>query len=167
MPVTPAGFLSEPLHLLRTTLAACPAWQDWVGAADAAEALADVFLLAIPNTKAVAKRTHALIDLGGYKRERQHLTQARPFTETDPHLLRLYLWGMVAADVAAEPDATFDFLNKLGAVWADLEERAGAKGFARITSVDIAELPERLPPKVSGFAGDAFEVVLDVELAKR
>lgn len=55
MPVTPVGSLSEPMVLLRNTLAACAAFQTRVSAADAEEAKASIFYGPLVNNAGLSE----------------------------------------------------------------------------------------------------------------
>lgn len=159
------GILAEPIAIIRQMLADSVPFQQWVGAANAVEALAFVHLVTAPAS--AGNSTHALIDYGDFSRERQRVQGNRIFNQRKPTSFMIYFEGLVDPDNAEEPDALLEYINVLGAVWQDLEERAGQynprTGF--ITSIDLSAPPERILPEKSGFVGDFYESVIQVEVS--
>jgi hypothetical protein len=162
MPVTPTGILSEPLATLRALLAACPAFQAWVGAASEAEALDRIHLLVAP---AEGPYPLALIDFGDVARERQAITNAAKWKMRAGSDLLLWLRSEASGD---EPDATFTFTNAVGAILEEMEARAGdySKGYPGLTAIEMPVPPQRTEEEDRPSEGDVFEVCFSCTLSR-
>ena len=162
---TATGILAEPIAIFREMLADSVPFQTWVGAADAAAALAFIHLVTAPAEAGAT--THALIDYGDFSRERQKVQGGKVFNQRKPTSFLIYFEGMVDEANATEPDALLEYVNALGAIWQDLEIRAGkyTPRTVFVTSIDLSAPPERITPEKSGFAGDFYESVIQVELS--
>lgn len=115
MPVTPSGMLSLPLANLRTALSNCTAFQTWVGAANAAAALAYISLVE-KGSSLTGK--FAVID-DGTKYSGERLTSGATFHEEGS--LALIFQGNVHTDYAtSEVDAQMEFTNSVGAILEEL-----------------------------------------------
>lgn len=153
MPVIPTGILSEPLASLRDALAACPAFQAWVGAVDADGAKAHIHLLVAPEN---GPYPLAIVDFGDTARERHTtLSGGRWVLRSGSDLILLFR----AEATGDEPDATFTFLNALGASVEDLESLAGnyATGTPGLTALELVMPPVRTVEEKRPTEGDFFE----------
>jgi len=162
MPVTPTGILSEPLATLRLLVAACPAFQAWVGAASESEALDRVHLLVTPENP---PHPLALIDFGDVARERQAVTTGGKWKMRSGSDLLLWFRSEASGD---EPDATFTFTNAVGAILEEMEARAGAYalGYPGITSMEMPVPPMRTKEEDRPSEGDIFEVCFACNLSR-
>ena len=154
MPVTPTGILSEPLASLRDQLAACPAFQAWVGAVDTEAAKANVHLLVAPDE--AGPYPLAIIDFGDTASERVTLLSgSRWALRSGSDLIILFR----AEATGEEPDATFTFTNALGAVMAEMEATAGnySNGTPGLVAIELVMPPTRTNEEKRATEGDFFE----------
>lgn len=159
MPVTPTGHLSLPLDYLRKTVAASASFQSWTGTADATAALARVHLV---NAAPAATRPLAAIDWARNHSSTREADGTHAWF-TRQGTLSLLLRDTIATSTSDE-DAALDFLNKVGALWADMEALAGTSGYLDIQSIRIVQGPERPEEdEVKALAFDFYQVVLAVE----
>lgn len=102
---TPLGVLSEPLQVLRTTLADCTQFRTWCGAANQAQALARIYYFDAP-VPASAADAHTAAAWAAY----------RPFAVVDcePRAGNIFAHRATSA-------GSWDFLQA-GTLWAHLEE---------------------------------------------
>lgn len=162
MPVTPTGILSEPLASLRDALAACPAFQTWVGAADATAAKAFIHLLVAPEA---GPYPLAIVDFGDTARERYSVASgSRWVLRSGSDLILLFR----AEASGEEPDATFTFLNALGAVAEELERSAGiyAQGTPGLTEMELVLPPVRTIEEKRQTEGDFFEAAFSCTMTR-
>lgn len=153
MPVTPTGILSEPLASLRDALAACPAFQAWVGAVDTETANGSIHLLVAPES---GPYPLAIVDFGDTARERYTTLSGGSWVLRSGSDLILLFRAEASGD---EPDATFTFLNALGAVMKELEASAGnyAAGTPGLTAIELVMPPVRTVEEKRNTEGDFFE----------
>lgn len=168
MAIIPTGPLSVPLQLLRELVAASPSWRVWVGAADAASALERVHLVGPPPP-----------ELGG-EYDVEELRDLRPMAVVDlwtppdqfggePWLAErnatfAYLHGGkltldFVADVPAELAADFAqaklwYLNKIGAVLAEMRDLAGTGDYLSLRRLSLYAGPVRTDTEKVATQGD-------------
>jgi len=158
MAVTPSGPLSLPLDNLRTLLANCQSFQEWVGADDAAEALAFISLVA----KDTNERPLALAMQApgrGWSAQQNAGGAANWFSSKGT--LLLLLEDDVATEMA-EPDAELTFTNLVGDIISDIMELAGAGVYLNVTSIAIKDGPSRSFFDEKESNGDYYQVVLEI-----
>ena len=158
MAVTPSGPLSLPLDNLRTLLANCPSFQTWVGAADAAEALAAISLVAVETVE----RPLAIVMQapGRGWASRQNAGGAANWFSQSGTLLILFEDDVEAE--AIEPDAELTFTNLVGAIISEMQDLAGSGGHLNVTSIAIKDGPSRSDFSEKESTGDYYQVVLEV-----
>jgi hypothetical protein len=162
--ITPIGILSRPLNALRQMVANSASFQAWAGVASAAAALDRVHLFTSPIR---AVMPFVLIDFGSFARERSTLTNRRGFQMRPGSDLLLYCRAepMAGQD---DQDAAIDYMNKLGAVWIELEQDAGRyedETFSA-TEIEIINPPQRIPVEDRKRAGDFFECTLSLTMSR-
>jgi hypothetical protein len=146
MPVTPTGPLSLPLSSARDLIAAATAWQSWVEAADATEAAASVWLLALTDAEGrtyteaeiSALRPFALLDLGNAWRLTKSASGAC-YRAAGSVRLRIE-HNVPEAYQADAPAATLEFTNRLGALILGLGEVDQGLGHLVPNEIQIVEL---------------------------
>ena len=149
------GLLSTPLDRMRSMVAASPAYQAWIGAADATAALDRVFLL---QTSRKPLLPLCLIDLGDqFERVRTRILNGRPFESAGQ--LIVYFRDLVP-DGVDDIEAVYAFTNQVGAVWNDLEQLAGTRGMVGITGITLAVPPTRIEADRRQYTQDYFEIAL-------
>jgi len=156
MSVTPTGAISKPIYELKRLVAACAAFQEWVGAADATEALGSIHEVQYRGTPT---RPCALVDQGpGWRFE---LSPGRGMTSGS---LVLILEGAVAAaDAPVMSDAFYSFCN---AVWAILEEMSVlvlGRQYLMVTAVTLRHGPARADVSDRRKGGDFMQAIFEVE----
>ena len=155
MPIAPDGLLSLPLARMRAMVAQSAAFQQWVGASDAASALAHIHLLHSARKPALPI---CLLDLGDqFETTRTTLLNGCRFESAGQ--IVAYFRDTVPAG-SADIDAVYGFCNRLGAVWRDLEVLAGTPDHVGIVSISLAVPPTRIEPDRRQHAGDLFEAAL-------
>ncbi len=170
--IEPTGYLSLPMENLRQVVAHCPSWQSWCRAArDAAAAGQSIYLCAPPapdDNKAFGKDELRLLRpmavvlwRPGFRSERKALALYR-----NTGSLGLQIEADVPEQVADdERDSEIDFLNKLGAVIADMAIGVD-QGLGYLVPMSIAvESVKRASLKSQASEGDYFEAILSVEWA--
>lgn len=159
MSVTPTGFLSRPLAMMRDMIAASAAFQSWTASADATEAATYVHLLAAP---ANAERPFALVDFGDFVRERDAVQNGIRFRQRIGGSNLVVWFQDDVAPQAVEPDATMEFCNQVGAVWADLELAAGKRNpeTLNISQFELVAAPARVEEQDRQSVGDYFECAI-------
>lgn len=162
MPVTPTGILSEPLASLRDALASCPAFQTWVGAADADAAKASIHLLVAPEA---GPYPLAIVDFGDTARQRNSTASGSKWV-IRPGSDLVLLFRDEATGI--EPDATFTFTNALGAVMEELEQRSGvyANATPGITEIELVLPPVRTIEEKRQTEGDFFEAAFSCTITR-
>jgi hypothetical protein len=164
-----AGYLAAPIAALRTMLATSAAFRDWVSADDEPEALASIYVLATPKTPPMP---FALIDIGDWSRERVAVMNGRRFQTGQGSRLVLYFRAAPlppAEDQPDEPGAAFEFMQRLDAVIADLEIRAGlhANRTLAITEITLAAAPARIATSQRATAGDYYEAAFTLQWSRQ
>jgi hypothetical protein len=158
--VTPSGKLSLPVTNLRSLLAACTAFQQWVGADDE-EDPADVLAAAAArihlwqmdeddsDAGRVAARPFAVIGCGdGWSGEPQ---DSGGYFHSEPDL-ELILEEMAsnesgpatAENSVSTTDALLHLSNAAGAIIEEMEAKSQAGGYLNITSWQIVQRPARM-----------------------
>jgi hypothetical protein len=163
MSVVPTGILSAPLAALRDMVAASTDFQAWAQAADATEAADHVHLLVAP---ANAPTPYVLIDFGTLVRERSAIANRTPFQTISTSDLVVWIHADAATD--DEPDATLDFCNHVGALWAHLENIAGIHQDTRLAlnRIELINPPTRVEEENRDTAGDYFECALSASYTR-
>lgn len=138
---TPAGSLSIPLALLRTSLASCPRFRAWIGATGAEEeqqasALARIYVGAAETWA----RPYILV---GEIADYQAVVSASGVSNVFDH--RGGLRASFEADAGGgEPGAELlAFANAVGEILDELKERAGLGGYLNVIGVGLDEGPVR------------------------
>ena len=139
MAVVASGWLSLALENLRTLLAACPSFQTWVGAADAAAAKARIHRV----SKAGPTRPFALVDQWTDASATAFAGGAgESFTHSGSQILRFE--GEVSEQDSDEPaDAFYTFWNAVGAIILEMEQLSGTDGYLVVRSIMLEDGPFR------------------------
>lgn len=137
--VAPTGIVSKAQGNMRTLLSESAAFQTWVGAANATEALDSIYLIEGPAVS--ASRPLAVIGpgdkfsmdaiAGGVISEYWHSGVVQIWFEDD------------VADALNEPDAWFTFTNTMGAILADLVNPTDTDSVMNITQIEQIFGPAR------------------------
>lgn len=109
-PVTPTGMLSAPIANLRTALSNVTAFQTWVGAVDAAAALAFIGIV----ERAASTGNFAVID-DGDQFDVEMLDSGAGFSD-EGNLLLLFQGDVDEDDAASEESAQLTFTNAVGGI---------------------------------------------------
>ena len=158
---TPDGFLSLPLSGLRDMLAASPAFQSWTGAADATDAQASVHVIA-PDAdahtdypeSATVQWPLVILNLGKLRRNLVGVGNAGLFNQRID--VTAYIeWQPHSSDRDSGEIPAVEFLNRLGAVLADLEAASQQGGGLQILTYDLSE-PARADTSQVGGPGDFY-----------
>lgn len=135
MTVSPSGNLSLPLKYLRDTIAGSSTFQTWTSSANAAAALAHVYILVAAsdytNPCAVVEWESARWDLES-RGTRNMFEQSGG--------LRIIFQDAISE--SAESDAAYDFTNNVGAILADMMVLAGTAAYLDIISMSM-DSPKR------------------------
>ena len=163
MAVVPAGIMSEPLSRLAAMLADCEAWQSWVEADDATEALGHIRYVEIGADELTTLQPWALIDQGAsFNLDTVAGGGFDQMTVGGSLLLRIQ--DAVAEAVADDPAAAqFTFANHLGAVISGLRALAGGSGRLPELSFELLDLYRPDPKlRVPGQEGDFFSATFEI-----
>lgn len=158
MAIVPAGMISLPLSYLRATIAESAAFQSWTGTADAAAALLRIFPVA---TESVIYPL-CLVDWADNFKRSMDAAGSRNYFRQDGDLAMIFM--DIVDPAHDETEASYDFMNKVGAVIDEMESYAGKPGYLDIQSIAIESGPMR--PKlaeVESTALDYYQVNLVVE----
>lgn len=136
-PTDPTDQASLPLHYLRLTLAGSVTFQDWVGAANADEALEWIY--AVQTT--VFTKPFAIVDWAENWQRNRNAGGARNYFITQGDLILQF-----RADV--DPDhteiqAAYAFMNKMGAITNEMEALSGRAGYLNIKTFALMSGPSR------------------------
>jgi hypothetical protein len=171
MSVEPSGMMSLPLKTLREMLAACAAFQTWLGldAEDleegqtlAGEAEKKIFYVAMsPEEYAATEPPYAVVCLGGkLEMVRDSRGQSSGF-EQGGGLLIILQGAVDPAQQIAEVELTF--ANSVGAILTDLLAMAGQPGHLDISAIRQAGPIYRPSEDKQKTQGDFQQVILEVE----
>lgn len=156
--VAPTGHLSLPIDLLRKTVAGSTTFQAWTGTADAAAALARVHAV---QADASAAKPFAVVDWARSYSRRRDAGGTRNHFQATGSLSLLFRAQITEADAG---DAAYDFLNKVGAVLADMEGLAGTAGYLDVEEIRLVEGPERPEEdEVKALGYDFYQARFEVE----
>jgi hypothetical protein len=153
MPVSPANILSLPLAHLRTLIAACPAFQAWTGAANAAAAAARIHLVNLPEGDLT--RPFALI---GYGEKWKYTKIADISFQARGELFVMFEDDVASANQASEADAVIAFMNDVGATLAEMMDFSGWNGYLHIAEIEIGSVPERFTSEEGQMDEDYYRV---------
>lgn len=154
MSVTPADIISLPLKYLRDTIAASATFQSWVGAANAAAALAYVHAVVATD----GTPPFVVVDWGNYRRVKDSFGEHHNYrTEGD---LRVVVRGPIAH--ADDADAAFEFFNKLGAIIGEMEEISGTAGYLDWESLSIESFDRPNEEEIQSTGQDYYQANLIV-----
>ena len=155
MPVAPANLLSLPLTYLRAQLADCPAFQSWVGAANAAAALASIHY--VSTTPATDTPPHAVLGFGRRVAfDRGGVGSFSQFRQDGE--LALDFYGAVSSlEDADEADEALTFCNAVGEILCELLQRSAGAGFLDFVGLETGP-PMRTTEKEERTAG-AFQLL--------
>lgn len=157
--VTPTGMLSLPIDYLRNTVASSSTFRTWTSTAS--EALAKVRVHAV---SAASNATAPLAVAGwlpGYTRTKVGGASRNHF-EGQGQLILLF---RAAISEAANADAEYDFLNKVGAVVSEMELVAGTATYLDIESITLSDGPYRPEENESQGIGNYYEALFTIEFA--
>ncbi len=166
LPVEPLGILSLPLAAARDIIASSAAFQEWVGSVgDKAAALARVHIVSAPNDAATPL---VLLTLGTFIRDRAGIGDGKAFSQRSGSVITAF-WRADVADDAVEPTAVLLFCNGVGAVWEDIEKKAGIHKERRfaINSIELTADPARIPSEQRGNVGDYYECATDLTYSRQ
>ncbi len=166
LPVEPMGLLSLPFMAARDIIASSAAFQEWIGSAGNKEAaLARVHIISAPTD---APTPWALLTLGTFVRDRVTLKDGEPFTQRSGSVVTAFFRDDVADD-AVEPTAAILFCNAIGAVWNDVERKAGIHKQSRlaINSMEMTADPARIPKEQRGQVGDYYECAIELTYSRQ
>lgn len=158
MPVVPTGIFSLPLFYLRASISESPTFQTWTESANAEEALEHIFPVATESPDFPL----CLIDWADNFKRGIVAGGSRNFFKQTGDLTMIF---QNAVDpVHGEADATYDFLNNVGAIISEMEAFAGQAGYLDIQSFALESGPTR--PKIEEMEStgrDYFQIVFNVE----
>lgn len=154
--VQPSGPFSVPLHVVRGWLDGNAAWEAWAGGVQ--EAAAQLHLITAP---ANAPHPHIIVDFDtGLARRRDGQTVG-PFSQAGG----LVLYFCDRAGQRSDVDAQTEFLNRVGAVMAELELLPPLGGAPLVLNGwDLAGGPSRISKQERDKRGDELEVLLSLDL---
>lgn len=155
--VRPGSILSKPMHYLRRTVAASETFQAWTGTASRSQALERVHLV-----KADGAATLPLAVVGRVKvfdREQIATGTRNIFEQHDD--LGLILRAPVD-DEHTDADASYAFLNELGALLTDMEELTGTAKYLDFHRVELEDGPYRPGEDEAATIGDFYEVMFRI-----
>lgn len=171
----PAGSLSLAKKHLIDTLANVAAFQSFVGAADATEALARIYRAALPppadNAESYSPaelanyRAYALVwtdEEEGFQRVAVARSDHHDANESGRFTLRLV--RTIPAEIVGDPDEcelTFD--NAIGQIIDGLFELAGLSGYLAIDTIAISGGPFVNHPDIMPTQGDHQSVELGID----
>jgi hypothetical protein len=157
MTVTATGVISVPLSALRTMVSQSATFQTWVGAANAAAALASIHMVGL--AEADVARPFALVTLGDNWRR----TYAGTNRFTMNGELFLVLEGEVdAANVDDFADAEFEFTNTVGGIIEDLEALSESEALI-VQSIRVQDAPQRSWRDEKASEGEYYNCVFAFE----
>lgn len=154
MTIAPVGPLSAMVHNLRLMVADSDAFQVWVGAANAHQAMDRVWAIAAPP---VSLYPWALVEVGDFIRQRTMVFAGSQFEYGAGTHLMLTFRGVADGD---EPDAGYAFMNAIGGVIEDLEAMSGNQASPyqfTIPAISTAAPPQRIISPTRSAAGDFYE----------
>jgi len=168
MPVTPSGMISFPLAALAELLSECSAFQSWVGAAGAAEALGSVKYLS-QDDDADSDSDDRPLAVVGWSDDFEAVRDSEPPRYDHSGSLELIFEAMAdAGGHTTQSDRFFNFANSVGAVMAELEEKSGRNGFLLVNAFRKIAGPGRPSAKALN-AGrlDVIGMVFEIDWAER
>jgi hypothetical protein len=129
-PITPSSYLAERLCGIETLLANCTAWQEWVNADDATEALAHIYIPA-NESPATSAKPFAIVNDNGIVTTKTGETAYT--TLSDYYIL---IVNEPPEDLTTDRDIYLDALNKVGAIMEEMMELQGTEnGAARFINL--------------------------------
>jgi len=167
--VTPTGIISLPLHYLRLTVAGSSSFQTWVGAEDAAGALAYVFGEEVEwgSDTAAADKLGPFAYVAwaeNWARERYGVGDHNLFAQRGD-LTLAFRAPIAAAYQNAQDgsdytglDAATAFGNTVGAIIAEMEVLAGTAGYLDIATIAMDGTPERATNDEADSVGHYYQV---------
>lgn len=177
--VTPAGPIGLAMHNLRRLLAASDTWQEWTGADQsedpAAAAQEHAYLVGLPapeddvdytRDELEKLRPYAFVDLvaddGGGRDFAAERVASMAFVTSGR--LALYLCADVPDELAHDfAGAKLDFLNRVGAVVAEMLSQAGIDGHLAVQRIALTDGPARSAKEEQPTLGDFFVAVFEVQ----
>lgn len=153
MPVTASGILSEPLAVLRTMLSESASFQTWVAAANAAAALASIYLI---GTDAPV-RPYAIVTridnwssdlVGGSPGDYGFIGRGRLYFDFED--------AIASGNQASYADSLLAFQNNVGAVIVDLQNASGGSERLLLRRFEMVAGPQRFDKTETNSDADAL-----------
>lgn len=162
MPVTPTGWLSEPMKNLGDLIASTSAFQSWCGAADSVDALRYVIYIAedIENL-----RDHFVLIKGSSDWHANAIGDGPAgFSREVGGTIGIRFEGVVDAEYQdSHGDAYFDFMNRISAIVEEMDELSATDGY--FATKNIRQLGEvvRATKDEAQTIGDRQQIEFDVD----
>ncbi len=177
MTVSASGVLSKPLQHMADLLAACAAFQTWVGAADAAAAAGSIHLVGYEDPKQAdgqsddeyraaraEARPLAAVGFGGEFTAAPDAEPRAYYRHGGALEVRLQHMADVDDEDLAEGQALLTFANAIGAILEEIESTAGTGGHLTVVGYRISEGPARMDPlEVSAGELDVYQVTIEFD----
>ncbi len=149
-----SGPLSLPMEHLKTLLSNSATFQSWVGAADAAEALASIYMVRVDEE--TFTRPLAVIDIGEKYYSNIRSGGGANFFQKRGELLLMFEADVVEGSTSEE--AVLNFLDNVGGCLADMEELSGTPEFLSLHEIEFDEAPTRSIDDEEPPEGDFYRV---------
>lgn len=159
-PENPSGPFSLPLTNLQTLLANSATFQDWVDAADADEAKARIYLIAV--SEGSYTRPYALISTGDSWERKLTAGGASHCFEPSGSLFLLFEANVSEANKNSHRDAELEFANKIGAIISEMETLAGQSGYLAVYSISLKAGPSRSGEDEKDAQGDYYQIMFEI-----
>jgi len=120
-PITPSSYLAERLCGIESLLANCTAWQEWVDADDATEALEHIYIPSNESPATSAKPFAIVNDNGAVTTK----TGETAYTTLSDYYILIV--NEPSEDLTTDRDIYLDALNKVGAIMEEMMELQGTE----------------------------------------
>ena len=172
----PSGPIALAQEYLRLTVAACPTFQSWTGAPDAASAANRLYHEALPPPRDTEAAEHTRSELETYRpfgliwtaEQKGLVLAADAFGPAEYNFqasgeLRMLLEQDVPEEIASDPaEIDLRFKNVVGKIMAEMCALAGRPGYLALRRLEIETGPYRFHPDLVEAQGDAQGIVLSV-----
>lgn len=155
MAVTPSGILSKPVDEFATMLANVAAFQTWVDADDASEAISSIYPHGIET--GLDNRPFCAIHLDGYKSTAIGGGFGNTFSDSGAVLL-VFEAAVGDDNIDSIPDAVNEFLNAVGSIIAGLKSLSGVDGYPHIRTLDRYSGPSRVDAAEANTSEDYIQM---------
>lgn len=166
MPVSPTGLFSAPIAETRTVLSECPAFQEWVEAANAAAALAHIFEFAADaaDVAALDPKNYAIVLCGDDYASGLIGIGSGTGTWRTRGSVGIVFEGIVPEEhFDSHADANYWFHNYAGAFWEELLERFhGNTRTQWYRGISLAAPPARADAAERKQYGDLMQCAFEV-----